>query len=169
MDNLWAPWRMEYIQDTRKKGKNGGCIFCEMKEARPGQASLVLARGSSSYVVMNRYPYNNGHLLVVSYDHAADLKNLKPDTHREILWFMGESMAILTDCLQARGFNCGLNVGQVSGGGIPDHIHWHVVPRWPGDTNFLPVLSETRSMPEYLGETFKRLEKRFSELKQEGR
>ncbi|MDO8527241.1 MAG: HIT domain-containing protein [Deltaproteobacteria bacterium] len=163
MDNLWAPWRMEYINDTRK-GEKQGCVFCEMKEQKPDDKNLILARGKHTYVLMNRFPYNSGHLLIVSYSHIASLKDLSAEIQQEMMWFMGESMDILKDVLKAQGFNCGLNAGAHAGGGIPDHIHWHVVPRWPGDTNFLPVLGNTRSMPEYLSETYKRLEGKFKTL-----
>lgn len=157
MDNIWSPWRMEFIQDKRFKGEEGPCIFCELGKAKPDNKSLVLRRAKENYIVMNKFPYTNGHLLIVPFQHTPDLKSLSPAAHQEMLSLMGESMDILSSCLKAEGFNCGLNVGRVAGCGILQHCHWHVVPRWHGDTNFLPVLCGTRIMPEYLSATYDRL------------
>lgn len=149
---------MQYIEDARFKGKEeGSCVFCELAKAKPDNKSLVLHHAKENYIVMNKYPYVNGHLLIIPYQHTQNLKALSPTTHQEILSLMGESMEILSSCLKAEGFNCGLNVGRVAGCGILEHCHWHVVPRWSGDTNFMPVLSGTRTMPEYLSATYDRL------------
>lgn len=164
MDNLWAPWRMEFILDKRLKEGGGPCVFCELSKATPNDQNLVLARGKENYVVMNRFPYTNGHLLIVPYQHLAELKDLSQKSHQEICFLASQSMQLLREALKAEGFNCGINVGRVSGCGILDHFHFHVVPRWTGDTNFLPVLSESRSMPEYLSETYQRLEKYFKKM-----
>lgn len=164
MDNLWAPWRMEFIQDKRLKGEPGPCVFCELRAGGPGDQNLVLHRGKEVYVVMNRFPYTNGHLLVCSNDHVAELKDLSAAARAELLDWTAKSMAILREALEAQGFNCGLNVGRVAGAGILDHFHWHIVPRWKGDTNFLPVMADVRQMPEYLSETWRRLEPAFSRL-----
>lgn len=163
MDNLWAPWRIEFILNKRQKGE-GPCIFCELKEETPNDKNLVLYRGKKTYVVMNRFPYINGHLLIVPYAHVAHLRELDSKTHQEILELTAQSMDLLQETLKADGFNCGLNVGKVAGCGILDHFHWHVVPRWNGDTNFMPVLSDVRIMPEYLSETYKRLILSFKKL-----
>lgn len=164
MDNIWCPWRMEFIEGKKEKREGDACIFCELGGAPPGEDNLVLARGRESYVVMNRYPYNNGHLLIVPYSHAAQLKDLPPSSYEEILQLMSESMEVLSRSFRAEGFNCGMNAGRVSGCGILDHVHWHVVPRWTGDTNFMPVLSDIRLMPEYLGETYRKLKGPFEKL-----
>ncbi|OGQ04644.1 MAG: hypothetical protein A2W61_00910 [Deltaproteobacteria bacterium RIFCSPLOWO2_01_44_7] len=164
MDKLWAPWRMEYIQDTRVKTEEGECIFCHLAKQTPDDKSLVLARGKESYVVMNRFPYNCGHLLIVPYQHTANLSDLSKEGQQETIWLLDKSLQILEECMKATGFNCGLNLGKNAGGGILDHFHWHVVPRWQGDTNFLPVLAQAKPMPEYLSETYKKLEKGFQNL-----
>lgn len=164
MDNLWAPWRMEFIQDKRLKGEAGPCVFCELSAVPPDDINLVLYRGKTVYIVMNRFPYTNGHLMIVSSDHVAELKNLSPQARLEVMDLTAHSMDILRECLEAQGFNCGLNVGRVAGAGILDHFHWHIVPRWNGDTNFLPVLADTRQMPEYLSETWQRLAPAFRKL-----
>ncbi|MDP2600512.1 MAG: HIT domain-containing protein, partial [Deltaproteobacteria bacterium] len=154
-DNLWAPWRMEFIKDKRFKTGEAPCVFCELKEKKPDEQNLVLYQGKNNYIVMNRFPYTTGHLLVVSHEHTADLKTLSADAHGEIMGLLAKGMEVLKEVLGAEGFNCGVNVGRVGGCGILDHLHWHIVPRWTGDTNFLPVLTGSRCMPEYLGETHK--------------
>jgi len=164
MDNIWTPWRMEFIKDSRLKGEEGPCIFCELATVKPNNKNLVLARGKENYVVMNKFPYSNGHLLIVPYQHQKRIQDLPAGAHQEMMQMMGKGMDILSDCLEAQGFNCGLNVGRVAGCGVLDHCHWHVVPRWSGDTNFLPVLSDTRQMPEYLATTYDRLADRFQGL-----
>lgn len=155
MNNLWAPWRMEFIEDL--KLQKGGCIFCELTLKGDDRERLVLHRGKTAFVVMNRFPYNNGHLLISPYRHVATIKELKKEEHQEMLELAGESVEIMTRAIEAEGFNCGINLGRAGGAGILDHVHLHVVPRWVGDTNFLPVMSETRSMPEYLKNTYDRL------------
>ncbi len=163
-DNLWTPWRMEYIKDNRQKTGEGPCVFCELKGGAPSPENLVLYRGKQNYIVMNRFPYTCGHLMIVSNTHTADLKQLPKDSYGEILELTVESIAILKEKLGAEGFNCGLNVGRIGGCGILDHFHWHVVPRWMGDTNFMPVLSGARTMPEYLSETYRRLVDQFQKI-----
>lgn len=160
-DNLWAPWRMEFIADKRLQTGEGPCVFCELGEAKPNEQNLVLARQKHSYVVMNEFPYANGHLLVVPYAHEAKLGKLDDPTRLEIMQSAAQGMAVLEKALEAQGFNCGLNVGRSAGCGILDHFHFHVVPRWNGDTNFLPVIGNAKAMPEYLAETYKRLVKYF--------
>lgn len=163
MDNIWCPWRMEFIEG-KKAGVGGECVFCGLGAQSPSAKNLVLAKGKEAFVVMNRYPYSNGHLLVVPYPHEAKLKKLPASTYQEILWFTSECMEILADCFKAEGFNCGMNSGRVAGCGILDHVHWHVVPRWEGDTNFMSVLADVRLMPEYLAESYKKLEGSFQKL-----
>lgn len=165
MDSLWAPWRMEFIEGKRQKKEGMPCVFCELGSAKPDSKNLVLARAEFTYIVLNRFPYTNGHLMVVPYSHVAHLKELPPKTHEEILRLTSATLDILSEQLHAEGFNCGMNVGRAAGGGIVDHFHWHVVPRWSGDTNFLPVLGETRIMSEYLSETYDRLKKSFGGIK----
>ena len=161
MDNLWAPWRMEYIHDNRFKTGDAPCIFCELKSGEPNPKNLVLTRGKNSYVVMNRFPYNTGHLLIIPNAHTADMKQLDGETHKEMMTLMAQGIQILTEGVGAHGFNCGLNLGRASGGGILDHLHWHIVPRWTGDTNFMPIFGQAKTMPEYLEETYQKLAKHF--------
>lgn len=164
MDNIWSPWRMEFIEDKRQKEGGAPCVFCELGEQNPDNKNLVLYRGQQTYVVMNRFPYTNGHLLVVPFGHSAHLKELSSETHQEILGLTVQCMDIMKEALNAEGFNCGMNVGKVSGCGIEDHYHWHVVPRWNGDTNFMPVLADVRVMPDYLSKTYERLRPGFEKL-----
>ena len=159
MKHLWAPWRMQFIEDLRNKGD--GCVFCELAQptddASVERERLILHRGDSCYVLMNRYPYNNGHLLIIPYRHVGTLSDLSSDERSEMMSLSSKSIEILSDALSAEGYNCGINVGKAAGAGIADHVHMHVVPRWCGDTNFLPLFSDTSSMPEYLTDTYDRL------------
>lgn len=164
MDNLWSPWRIEFILDKRQKEGGAPCIFCELKEETPDSKNLVLYRGRETYVVMNRFPYTNGHLLIIPYGHQSHLKELSQEAHQEVLSLTVKSMEILKEALNPEGFNCGMNVGRVAGCGILDHFHWHIVPRWNGDTNFMPVLGDVRVMPEYLSQTYVRLKPGFEKI-----
>jgi len=154
MDNLWAPWRMEYILGHDRQE---GCILCPGPDRTADRERLMLHVGSLSLVMMNRYPYNNGHLLVAPIRHVADPRELSPAETAD-LWAKGRAAL---DCLQELmspdGFNVGLNLGKSAGAGVAEHVHVHVVPRWEGDTNFMTVLSEVRSIPEHLLATFDRL------------
>jgi ATP adenylyltransferase len=162
MERLWAPWRMQFIEELRDKGS--GCIFCELGAEGDDRSRLVLYRGKRCYAVMNRFPYNNGHLMVIPYRHIGDLAELTRDEHAALLGVCASSIRILGEVLGAEGFNCGFNFGQVAGAGIKDHVHLHVVPRWCGDANFMPILGDTRSMPEYLEETYDHLIGGFAKL-----
>ncbi len=163
MEILWAPWRMKFIEDLKKT--KGVCIFCEAAQTGDDRERLILYRGNVAYILMNRYPYNNGHLLIVPYRHVPSLKELNATEYREMMELTSHSVEIMKDVMNAEGFNCGINIGRASGAGIVEHIHMHVVPRWVGDTNFLPILSGTRSMPEYLTETYDRLIDGFKKIK----
>ena len=154
---------MEFIEDLKRQ--KGGCIFCELALEGDDRKRLVLHRGKTAFVVMNRFPYNNGHVLISPYRHVATIKELKNEEHQEMLRLAGESVEIMTRAMEAEGFNCGINLGRAAGAGVLDHVHLHVVPRWVGDTNFMPVMSETRSMPEYLLNTYDRLVGGFKEIK----
>ncbi len=155
MEHLWAPWRMQFIEELRDR--SGGCIFCELAAAGDDRRRLVLHRGKSCYVLMNRFPYNNEHLLIIPSRHVAELTDLTAEEHAEMLGLCGRSVEVMRGTLQAEGFNCGFNLGKVAGAGIADHLHLHVVPRWCGDANFMPIIGDTRSMPEYLEQTYDRL------------
>jgi ATP adenylyltransferase len=163
MNNLWAPWRMQFIEDL--KNRKGGCIFCELAMPGDDRERLILHRGEKAFVVMNRFPYNNGHVLITPYRHVAALKDLEGGERQEMMKLGGEAVEIMSKTIEAEGFNCGINLGRAGGAGVLDHVHLHVVPRWVGDTNFLPVMSETRSMPEYLLNTYDRLVGGFKKIK----
>ena len=163
MNNLWAPWRMQFIEDL--KNRKDGCIFCELALPGDDRERFVLYRGKRVFTVMNRYPYNNGHLLITPYRHVSTLRELDGAEHQEMMEQTGEAIEIITRSIEAEGFNCGINLGRAAGAGVLDHVHLHVVPRWVGDTNFLPVMSDTRSMPEYLSATYDRLIGGFQKIK----
>ena len=162
METLWAPWRMQFIKDLRND--KGACVFCELKQKGDDRDKLILKRGKHCYTILNRYPYNSGHLMVIPYKHASSIVELSKDENSEIMTMCGNSVDILSRIVEAEGFNCGFNLGKAAGAGIADHIHMHVVPRWNGDTNFLPVLCKTRSIPEYLTDTYDRLIGEFQKL-----
>lgn len=144
---------MEFI----KAPKTGECVFCPMQHASDDRALLILWRGKHCFCVMNKYPYNPAHVLVMPYVHGADISALPADAQRELMWAMGKAMDCLTKAVGAQGMNCGLNYGQVGGAGVLDHLHFHIVPRWQGDCNFLPIFGDTKSLPEYLDETYAQL------------
>lgn len=162
MEHLWAPWRMKFIEELRNKGS--GCIFCELAAEGDDRKRLILHRGKRCYAVMNRFPYNNGHLMIVPYKHTGSLDDLSDEENAEIIRFCSHSVKIAEKTLNAEGFNCGFNIGAAAGAGIKDHIHLHVVPRWCGDANFLPIIGDTRSMPEYLEDTYDRMIGEFSKI-----
>ena len=159
--NLWAPWRMEYILSKKTKE----CIFCLDKDEVQDKTKLILSRSSLSFVIMNRYPYNNGHLMVAPFKHLPAIEDLDEDTVLDMFMMLKKSMNILRTCLRPEGFNVGINMGRVGGAGIEDHLHIHIVPRWNGDTNFMPVLGEVRVMPEHLEDTYNKLFPHFKALK----
>ncbi|MBI3976820.1 MAG: HIT domain-containing protein [Chloroflexi bacterium] len=150
---LWTPWRMAYIVGTPKLG----CVLCEKPRGEHDRENLVLFRGPRAYVLMNLYPYNPGHLMVAPYQHAADLGELDAPTRAELMELTERATAVLRRTMNPHGFNLGMNLGRVAGAGIADHLHLHVVPRWEGDTNFMPVVGETKVLPETLEATYDRL------------
>lgn len=160
MKRLWAPWRIEYIEAP----KDEGCIFCEKPEKDNDREMLILYRGENSYVMMNLYPYNNAHLMFAPYDHLNDPSQLSPETKMEILNLVDHAMGILRKKLRAEGFNFGLNVGKAAGAGIEEHVHYHLVPRWTGDTNFMPVIGHTKTVVEGLKETYDSLKPEFDKI-----
>jgi len=162
MERLWAPWRMKFIEQLREQG--AGCVFCELATAGDDRARLVLHRGKRCYAVLNRFPYNNGHIMVVPYRHEGELSSLEPADYSEMLSVCSHAVRIMRERMEAEGFNIGLNIGAVAGAGITDHVHMHLVPRWRGDSNFLPVLGDTKCMPEYLEETYARLVSDFQKI-----
>lgn len=161
MKKLWSPWRMEYILST----KEDGCVFCKKSKSDQDRDNLVLFRGTDSFVVMNLYPYNNAHLLIAPYEHVDTTLELSSQVSNEMMHLANESMRIIKTSMNADGFNFGANIGAIGGAGIKDHIHFHVVPRWLGDTNFMPVIGHTKVMVEGLLETYVELKPHFEKIK----
>ena len=160
-DFFERPERYRYV---RKLLPDSGCVFCGTAEAKLGPKSLVLARDKHVQIVMNKYPYNTGHLLVIPLEHGGDLAALNEKVNARCAWWIQKSIGVLREVLNCMGFNVGLNHGSVAGAGIPDHLHWHVVPRWGGDTNFFPLIAETKVLPETLEQTYNRLAPKFKKL-----
>ena len=160
MKNLWAPWRMDYIREEGGKG----CIFCRNAKVKKDKETLILYRGRSAFVIMNKFPYNSGHVMVVPKRHCVDLSELGSGEALELFRLLRASTEVLKNTLRPCGFNIGINLGKAGGAGMA-HLHIHVVPRWTGDTNFMPVLSETRVMPEYLYQTYEKLSESFQEVR----
>ncbi len=158
MEQLWAPWRMEYIE----KAKEEGCILCQKPRENNDEANLILFRGQHNFVILNAFPYNPGHLMVVPYRHIASLQGLTDEGAREHFDIIKKSLELLKETLKSAGFNIGLNIGKVAGAGIEGHLHTHIVPRWQGDVNFMPVLSETRVISEALSDTYRKLKAKLS-------
>jgi ATP adenylyltransferase len=155
LEHLWCPWRMEYIQSDKNKDI---CIFCNEMSRPDGIENLIIHRGNRAFIILNRYPYTSGHLMVVPNDHLASLELLDTETRSEIMELTAQSMFVLREVYQPQGFNIGVNIGVAAGAGVLDHVHLHVVPRWGGDTNFMSALSDTRVLPETLESTFERLQ-----------
>jgi ATP adenylyltransferase len=157
-ERLWAPWRMEYIGGADLPG----CIFCDKPAAGDDESNLIVHRGEAAYVLMNLYPYSNGHLMVAPYRHVAAPGDLDEGERAEMWALLDRAIGVLSEVMAPHGFNAGINIGRVAGAGVEDHIHLHVVPRWNGDTNFMPVVGQTRVLPELLDETHRKLSPRFA-------
>ena len=161
MDRLWTPWRLSYVTDASVQAP--GCIFCAALEA-PASQPLIVHLGSRAIVMLNKFPYNNGHLMVVPHRHVGRLAELDHDELAEVMTLCQTSERVLAQLYAPHGFNMGLNLGKAAGAGIDGHLHMHIVPRWNGDTNFISVVGETRVLPEELPATATRLRAAFSEL-----
>ena len=157
MKHLWAPWRMEYILKEKKEG----CIFCEKPKENQDEKNYILYRGKFCFVILNAFPYNNGHLMIAPYDHIKNIEELKSETLIELMSLCQRSITVLKERMNPQGFNIGINMGKFAGAGILEHVHLHIVPRWEGDTNFMPVISDTRVIPQYLSETYDLLKTGF--------
>ena len=160
MERLWSPWRLAYVTGTTGAG---GCIFCEAV-TDDTRDTLVVARGRVSYVILNRYPYNSGHLMVVPNRHIASLAEAVPEELTELMAFTRTAEMALAEAYRPQGINVGINIGRPAGAGIVDHVHIHLVPRWTGDTNFMSVVGNIRVLPEELGDSAKRLRPIFERL-----
>ena len=157
MDDMWAPWRIEYIRTP----KPAGCILCDKPKEDSDAENYILYRGKLNFVMMNSYPYNPGHLMIAPYRHVANLEDLSPDELHEHFEIVSRCVRVLKQAFSPAGFNIGMNLGRVAGAGIDDHIHSHIVPRWQGDTNFMPVISGTKVVNQALAETYQALRGKF--------
>ena len=166
MERLWSPWRLAYVTGAvNDVNEASPCIFCDSAGSPDTtRSALVLVRGNLSYVVLNLYPYNNGHLMVVPNRHVASLAAATADELAELMRFTRHAEMALTEAYQPQGINVGINLGRPAGAGIVDHVHIHLVPRWAGDTSFISVIGETRVLPETIADTAKRLRPVFERL-----
>lgn len=158
LEHVWAPWRMKYIQETSDKN----CFFCMGIQQKDGVENLIVKRGKFAFVMLNRYPYTSGHLMVVPYEHKAAMQDLSFETKAEMMQLITEGIQVLAEEYGAEGFNIGANLGAIAGAGVADHLHFHIVPRWNGDTNFMTSVGSARVLPENLSDTFQRIKNNWS-------
>ena len=154
MDYLWTPWRYRYIADAKK---DDHCIFCDALGAHDDRKTLIVLRGTKNFVILNRYPYTNGHAMVVPYEHVADLARADAETLAEMMALAQHVQKALGKTYTPEGYNLGMNLGRAAGAGVTGHLHLHVLPRWSGDSNFMTVVAETRVEPEDLSTTYEKL------------
>ena len=160
MDHLWAPWRMAYIESSG--GGDEGCIFCVKPEQDRDEENLILLRSTHCFVIMNKFPYNNGHLMIAPYQHVGDIGALDAPTLADMMATLQRCLVAENAALHPQGYNMGINQGKAAGAGIADHVHLHVVPRWNGDTNFMPVLADVKVMPDFLANTYRAIKAQVS-------
>jgi ATP adenylyltransferase len=158
MDYIWTPWRFQYVTTS---GENAGCIFCSAAANKNDRENLVVYRGDHNFVILNRFPYTSGHVMVVPYAHAPTLEELPPETLSELIRLARDAGRHLRELYSPDGLNLGINIGKAAGAGVAGHLHMHVLPRWTGDTSFVTVVSETRVLPEDLNVTWDKLRKAF--------
>ena len=169
MDRLWSPWRMEYVEAARPEPpESEACLFCDKLASGDDRAARILARTDRAFVILNAYPYNPGHLMVAPTRHVGDLEDLDPEEGAEATVLLQRSLRALRDVAGPDGFNVGVNLGRVAGAGVPGHVHWHLVPRWNGDTNFMPVIGETKVLAEALDRTYEKLRPRLARSREPG-
>jgi len=157
MKRIWAPWRIQYIRAPQHKG----CIFCDKPACDKDEEDLILYRGKHNFVIMNAFPYNPGHLMVVPYRHLGKLEDMSAEERNEHYALVSRVVGILRESTLTESFNIGMNLGRVAGAGIADHVHTHIVPRWNGDNNFMPVIGETRVLSESMKDIYDRLKIKF--------
>jgi len=160
MDYLWTPWRYRYISEAKNVS---GCVFCNAPAANRDEEWLIVERAAKNYVILNRYPYTSGHVMIVPYAHTADFSGLERDTAAEMMLLSQRVQAAIEDVYHPDGFNLGMNLGLSAGAGIADHLHMHLLPRWAGDTNFMTTVGETRLEPEELSVTYTKLRKALAQ------
>jgi len=163
MKRMWAPWRMEYIRNTIL-ADDAECIFKIGEDASADAEKLVLYRGNTAFVMMNKYPYNNGHLLIAPFRHIGDFCALTAEELLEMQELLGLCILALKGAMNPQGFNVGLNLGRAAGAGVEDHIHYHIVPRWNGDTNFMPVFGEVKVLSEALEKSYLRIKENMERI-----
>jgi ATP adenylyltransferase len=159
METLWAPWRIGYITGAKPRG----CIFCDKPAEGRDAENFIVFRGLSCFVILNLYPYNNGHLMVVPFAHIASLEDLDAETSQELMRLTQQAIRVLRRTMRPSAFNVGVNIGEAAGAGVAGHVHVHVVPRWAGDTNFMPVLSDTRVIAQSLESSYTILQRAFAD------
>lgn len=159
MDYLWSPWRYQYVTAARPRS---ACIFCEYASSNNDQENLVVYRGRRNFILLNRFPYTSGHVMVAPYEHVDSLQSASPETLQELILLSREAERHLRAIYGPSGLNLGMNLGESAGAGIAGHLHMHVLPRWVGDTSFMTTIGETRILPEDLGETWRKLHEAFS-------
>jgi len=159
LEKLWSPWRSKYIEGFKPGNENEDdeCLFCRITKDDKDKENFLVHRGAKSFIIMNLYPYNSGHLMIVPYIHASSLSELDDETNLDCMQMINLSCEILNDSIYPHGFNIGANIGRVSGAGIDSHIHFHIVPRWSGDTNFMPVLNDVKVVSEAMDDTYEKL------------
>lgn len=160
MQRIWAPWRLAYIKAYKKNMDK--CVFCEALENEDSVENLIVFRGQHSFVILNRFPYASGHLMVLPFQHVEKLEVLSPETRSEMMEIVNKSTIILQEIYSPDGFNLGANLGSAAGAGIEQHVHMHIVPRWNGDTNFMSTVGETRVLPEALEESWQLISKKWN-------
>jgi len=158
MNHLWAPWRMRYIENHDKEAD---CVFCIAQAKADGVENLIAYRAERAYVILNRFPYTSGHLMVVPLDHKANLEELDSQSRAEMMELTTRCTKVLRNLYNPQGFNVGANIGEAAGAGVPGHVHIHIVPRWKGDTNFMSSVGGTRVLPEALEVTYQRVKNEF--------
>ncbi len=166
MKRIWAPWRMDYVEG---KAKESGCIFCRRAAMDNDAENLILYRGKHAFVILNLYPYTNGHTMVVPFTHKASLEDLDETTRNELMQLTTEAVTVIRNVYHAEDFNIGINIGEAAGAGIAEHIHVHIVPRWTGDTSFMTTSGDTRVLPESLDKSYQRLRAEWSKIKTDPR
>jgi ATP adenylyltransferase len=162
MENLWAPWRMAFI--TPKTPRSNECIFCAQPAAQRDDEYHILYRGERCFMMLNLYPYNNGHLMIAPYEHVGSISGLAAETLAELMAQAQLALSALRLAMNPDGFNMGINEGKVAGAGFAEHMHLHIVPRWNGDTNFMPVIADVKVMPEHLDNVYRQLKEALAQV-----
>ena len=162
MEKLFSPWRSKYISSFANEAPDGACVFCSAYGSRDDAESLIVHRGREAFVIMNRFPYNSGHLMVLPIRHTGEFQSLSRSEHAEMMELLAASERALRELSNPHAFNIGMNLGRTAGAGIEGHLHWHIVPRWNGDTNFMPVLADVKVVSEDMAEQWMRLREIFA-------